>query len=135
MIEKLLSILAGWKGYAATAIAALSLGAGAAWYVQGLRIDALDTALTAANTRAKTAESANKTCAADVAASNAAVDDLRRQAQARADAAAKAVADAEQRASEADKRVRDILRTPAPDPDQCKAVDMFTADFLRERTR
>lgn len=135
MIEKLLSLLAGWKGYAATALTTLGIGVGVAWYVQGLRIDALDTKLTAANNRAVTAEGANKTCAADVAASNAAVDDLLRQAKAREDAAAKAVADAEQRASEADKRVRDILRTPAPDPDQCKAVDIFTSDFLRERTR
>lgn len=126
-------ILTNWQGYAASAVAGLLIGGGIAFYVQGLRLDAARADLRAANDRIAITQAANDQCAADVRKAREAVDAIKQAAEARQRAAAEAVAAAEAKAATFEDRAKYLAEQTPATPDQCAAVDVFTADYVRGR--
>lgn len=112
---------------------AAAIAAGAAWWIQGLRLDAVRADLRAANDRIAILDASNRQCAADVKAARVAVDAIKRDADDRARAAAAALAAAETQATAAEKRAADLAERKPATADQCAAVDAFTLDYLRGR--
>lgn len=114
-------------------VLAAAIGAGAVWYVEGLRLDAVRAALAAAKDRIAILDAANRQCAADVKEARAAVDAIKTEAEERLRAAAAAVAAAQSEAAKAEQRADDLARQKPASADQCAAVDAFTRDYLRGR--
>lgn len=114
-------------------ILAAAIGAGAAWYVQGLRLDAVRADLRAAKDRIAILDASNRQCAADVKAARAAVDAIKAEAEERRRAAAAAVHAAETAAVAAERRAADLAGQEPATADQCAAVDALTRDYLRGR--
>lgn len=112
---------------------AAAVGAGGAWWAQGLRLDAIRADLRAANDRLAIVDAANAQCAADVQETRQAVFALKQAAQARQKAADAAVAAAEAKASEFEGRAAELAERDAGSADQCAAVDSLTRDYIRGR--
>ncbi|WVR18284.1 hypothetical protein y223_00004 [Bordetella phage PY223] len=112
---------------------AAAVAAGAAWYVQGLRLDVLRAELLAAKDRNAILSASNAQCEADVKATREAVFAIKRAAEERERAAAAAVAAAESEASAAEQRAADLADQKPATADQCAAADAFTLDYLRGR--
>lgn len=127
------SLLPNWRGYVAAAALGLLLGGMGAWYVQGLRLDAVRADLRAANDRIAIIDAANAQCAADVQETRDAVAAIKQAAEARQKAAAEAVAAAESKAATFEQRAEELAEHKPATPDQCAAADDFTADYVRGR--
>lgn len=112
---------------------AAAVGAGAAWYVQGLRLAALRADLRAANDRVAILDASNRQCAADVAEVRQAMQALKQAADERERAAKAAREAAEAAAQAAEKKAADLAARRPATTDLCAAVDEFTADYLRGR--
>lgn len=112
---------------------AAAVAAGAAWYVQELRIDVVRADLRAERDRTAILSASNAQCAADVAETRKAVFAIKQAAEERERTAAAAVAAAESDAAAADKRAAVLAKQEPATADQCDAVDAFTLDYLRGR--
>ena len=112
---------------------AAAIAAGAAWYIQGLRLDAVRADLRAEKDRTAILSASNRQCEADVKAAREAMFAIKRAAEDRERAAAAAVAAAESEAASAEQRAADLAKQEPATADQCAAVDAFTADYVRGR--
>lgn len=131
VIDNLAKLVGGWKGYAAAA----AVGAVAAWWVQGLRLDASEVRLGAAQGRISLLESVNGQAARDVAACNAAVEQLRREADERAARAAEIQAQAEQEIGALEIEVERWRNRPPAAADTCGAISDLRHEYMQGRGR
>lgn len=131
----LLSLVTGWKGYAASALVGVVLAAAAVIWIDGLRLDAVRADLRAAKDRIAILDASNQQCASDVQASNTAVDALKLAAATREAVAAAAVAAAEGRARASDKRAAVLASIKPASDDDCKAAAIFAADYFKGRAQ
>ncbi|WP_059415635.1 hypothetical protein [Cupriavidus basilensis] len=104
------------------------------WLYFAPRAEAAGQALAAANQLAGRVQDANERCAADVGTANAAVAALKQAAETRAASAAAALAEAQGRATEAEKKADYLARRPPSKPaDLCGSLDELLTEAIKER--
>lgn len=104
------------------------------WLYFTPRAEAAGQALEAANQRAGRVQDANQRCAADVDTANEAVAALKLAAEGRAASAAAARAEAQVRATVAEKKAADLARRPPSKPaDLCGSLDELLTEAIKER--